>query len=240
MAWGPPVPERPPSLISAILALSADGVGDGSLGDILNTSDQWRASPSFLGGRYTGGPRGPSFPDFGKGGCSSGRVPSRARPSKKPRMTHRAICDPLEWQRNCVTVDIRDDTSRRVCEENRGICSENRTEIEILGSFAGPFQSRNPFPHTQAPSYRSAWTGGTPVPTQSSPHTIPVPTQSSPHTIPVPTQSCPPQNPAPTQQIINAQNGPRFAPRWRARARHRCCRGEREAAARSPKRRRPR
>src|SRR5207253_9663292 len=78
MAWGPPVPERPPSLISAILALSADGVGDVSLGDILNTSDQWRASPSFLGGRYTGGPRGPSFPDFGKGGVLF-------RESSKPR-----------------------------------------------------------------------------------------------------------------------------------------------------------
>src|SRR5437763_9926030 len=99
MAWGPPVPERPPSLISAILAFSANGVGDVSLGDILNTSDQWRASPSFLGGRYTGGPGAHLFPILG---YSSGRVPSRARPSKKPRMTHRAICDPLEWQRNCV------------------------------------------------------------------------------------------------------------------------------------------
>src|SRR2546427_11995302 len=71
MAWGPPVPERPPSLISAILALSADGVGDVSLGDILNTSDQWRASPSFLGGRNTGGPGAHLFPILGREGTLS-------------------------------------------------------------------------------------------------------------------------------------------------------------------------
>src|SRR5438445_6091127 len=162
MAWGPPVQERPPWLISASLALSADGVGDVSLGDILNTSDQWRASPSFLGGRYTGGPRGPSFSDFGKGGCSSGRVPSRARPSKKPRMTHRAICDPLEWQRNCVTVDIRDDTSRRgnVKKSRNLFRKQNRNRDPRI--FCGPPSSHGIRSHTQAPSYRSAWTGGTP------------------------------------------------------------------------------
>src|SRR5205809_108694 len=113
MAWGPPVPERPPSLISAILALSADGVGDVSLGDILNTSDQWRASPSFLGGRYTGGPGAHLFPILGREGTLPVEFQAAHVPRKKPRMTHRAICDPLEWQRNCVTVDIRDDTSRR-------------------------------------------------------------------------------------------------------------------------------
>src|SRR5437762_14325630 len=84
MAWGPPVPERPPSLISAILALSADGVGDVSLGDILNTSDQWRASPSFLGGRYTGVPWAHHFPILSR----QGTLPEEFQPvhihAKKP------------------------------------------------------------------------------------------------------------------------------------------------------------
>src|SRR5207253_4717804 len=76
------------------------------------------------------------------------------------------------------------------------ICSENRTEIEILGSFAGPFQSRNPFPHPGAEL--SLGLDGR----DARPHTIQSPHNPRPHTI----QS--PHNPRPHTILSSTESRP--------------------------------